>query len=396
MSSSVNVKDALVGLLGVAVVVGLVAVAAGAYYQVFTPVVRVELKADRAGLLTDPGADVRVRGVRIGEVRSVEPDPGGGVTLGLALDPGTAGLVPAAAGATLLPATVFGRKNVEIESDGAPAAHPVSDGDVLYARQVSTEIDSVLDDLVSVLETVEPAKLNVTLGAMAQALAGRGERIGDLVAGSADYLDRFDPNVAALLRDVQLAAPVADGYARSAPDLVRTLDNLRTTAGTVAAQQTQVHEFLLDMTSLSGTVDRFLGDSEGPLRAALGDLTPVSALLAEYSPMLTCTIVGTNNARKLLEPAVGGNGPYVYLSASAVQPGIPSYKYSEDLPKVGGDTGPDCVGLPLLKEGQLPAPHYDYDSGVQLYERSDDTLRVPSEPLAVYLFGPVAEEALKR
>lgn len=395
MSSALNVRHVLTGLLGVAVVVGLVAVAAGAYYQVFTPVVRVELKADRAGLLTDPGADVRVRGVRIGEVRSVEPDPSGGVTLGLALDPATAALVPAAAGATLLPATVFGRKNVEIDSDGRPAIHPVAEGDVLYARQVSTEIDSVLDNLVAVLQTVEPAKLNVTLGAISQALAGRGAQVGDLVAGSADYLDRIDPHVRQLVRDVQLSTQVLDGYARSVPDLVRTLDHVRTTAGTVRSQQTELHSFLLDMTSLSGTVDRFLDDSEGPLRDALGNLTPVSALLAEYAPALSCTIIGTNNARKLLEPAVGGNGPYVFLSAS-VQPGIPSYKYPQELPKIAKGTGPDCVGLPLLKEGQVPAPHYNYDSGVQLYKRSDDTLRVPSEPLAVYLFGPVAEEALKR
>ena len=51
-------------------------------------------------------------------------------------------------------------------------------GQVLDAKHVTVEINTVFEQLTSVLSKIEPEKLNETLGAIATALNGRGEKIG--------------------------------------------------------------------------------------------------------------------------------------------------------------------------------------------------------------------------
>src|SRR4030095_8090576 len=81
--------DGVKRLLGLAFVVALLA-AVGlwvlAYRKAFTPVVGVTLRADHTGLQLSEGADVKLRGVVVGDVRHITAN-GERAELGLALDP---------------------------------------------------------------------------------------------------------------------------------------------------------------------------------------------------------------------------------------------------------------------------------------------------------------------
>src|SRR5689334_21372299 len=103
----------LYGLLALVLVAAVTVSIIGAYNQVSTPVVKATVLADRRGLLTDPGADVTVRGVPVGKVREVLPD-GDGAALTIALDPAQAESIPAGVTAEIVAPTVFGAKFVNL------------------------------------------------------------------------------------------------------------------------------------------------------------------------------------------------------------------------------------------------------------------------------------------
>ena len=84
----------VVFLLVLALLVGL---SVAIYQKKFTDVVRVTLETDRVGNQLAPPADVKLRGMIVGEVRAVSSD-GRKATIDIALKPRTVGLIPANVG----------------------------------------------------------------------------------------------------------------------------------------------------------------------------------------------------------------------------------------------------------------------------------------------------------
>ena len=81
------------GLVFLLVLAALVGLTVAVYDKAFVDVVHVTLQAGRAGNQLAPPADVKVRGMIVGEVRSVRSD-GRRASLDRALSPRTVGLIP--------------------------------------------------------------------------------------------------------------------------------------------------------------------------------------------------------------------------------------------------------------------------------------------------------------
>ena len=64
----------------------------------------------------------------------------------------------------------------------------------------------MLDDLYPLLRAVQPAELNTTLNAIATALEGRGEQIGENLETVDAYLKRLNPQIPAIVEDLRLTA----------------------------------------------------------------------------------------------------------------------------------------------------------------------------------------------
>src|SRR5207245_2558422 len=140
--------------------------------------VKVTLQADRIGNQLSPQADVKLRGIVVGTVRSVK-STGDGATINLALDPGTIRLIPQNVLARLIPKTLFGEKYVELVLPTAPSGH-LRAGDVIPQDRSATalETERVLDDLLPLLQSLRPAQVSLTLNALSTALRGRGDKLG--------------------------------------------------------------------------------------------------------------------------------------------------------------------------------------------------------------------------
>ena len=74
--------------------------------------------------------------------------------------------------------TVFGAKSVEFTLPGDPSTTTLRAGQVLDSEHVTVEVNTIFEQLNSVLAHIDPAKLNETLGAVSTAFSGRGEAFG--------------------------------------------------------------------------------------------------------------------------------------------------------------------------------------------------------------------------
>jgi hypothetical protein len=106
--------------------------------------------SDRAGLVMNPDAKVKMNGAQVGKVASIEPMSNGGRTAPR-LDPSLVGIIPANVGAEIASSTVFGAKFVDLVPPANPSAQPVRANQVIEGNRVTVEINTVFQQLVSVL-----------------------------------------------------------------------------------------------------------------------------------------------------------------------------------------------------------------------------------------------------
>ncbi|MEO9220182.1 MAG: MCE family protein, partial [Mycobacteriaceae bacterium] len=309
------------------------------------------------------------------------------------LEPDMLKLIPANSGVEIASTTVFGAKFVSFISPdrltppAAPSRSPIARGANVESQNVTVEFNTVFQNLSNVLQAVQPEKLNATLGALATALRGRGDQLGESLAQANDVLTQLNPSVPALQNDLQKAAIVTNVYGDAAPALLRTLDNLTATSGTIVDQQANLDKLLLDVTGLATTGTDVLATNQPALATTFNLLRPTTKLLYEYSPEFSCFFKGLNFARVLGEQIAGGINPWIGVD-TAFLPGGPIYKYPQNLPIVGASGGPRCNGLPQLSLDQLPGKYLITNTGVNPVPPGSDVQRPNVPALLDYLNGP--------
>ncbi|PZF87840.1 MCE family protein [Micromonospora deserti] len=367
-------KHRILGVVFIVVLAAALTASVLQYHQVFTPVAWVTLHADRAGLQLSDGADVKVRGVRVGDVRSVRSD-GGGAILRLAIDPASTARIPADATARLLPKTLFGERYVELVPPPASTAGPIRDGAVITQDRSRTavELERVLDEALPLLQAIRPDQLATTLGALATTLEGRGDQLGANLAALDAYLKQLNPAMPAIAEDIRMLAIVLDSYDAALPDLLALLRDVTVTARTVADQRTQLAAFLAATTGAADVTRGFL-DRHGDQLIRLGAVSrPVLELLAAYAPEYPCLMSGLVALQPRVEEVFAGGRMHITLEVTRDGG---KYERGRDEPVYGADDGPNCHGLPRPAP---PAPEVPVNDG---YDYSGERHR-PQLPVGV-------------
>lgn len=325
----------------------------------------VTVKADRAGLQLAKFGDVRVNGALVGQVREVGQD-GELAEIRIALRPDAAEQIPENVSVEILPTTLFGQKFVSFVRPETPSDTPLRDGAVIPAERVTTnvELSQVLADLFPLLRSVRPADLNATLSAVATALEGRGERLGETMDELGQYLDAIDDELPTLRQDLVELAEVADAYDVAAPDLLDVLDNVTVTSRTIVEKQQDLDVFFSDLGGLSDTTTRVLRANEQNLIRASAVNAPSVELLATYSPMFPCLIKGAANYEPILSKTFEGNWVKQYIELGAAQ----QRGFDErDIPEYGEvGHGPWCAGLPKFT---VPGTPHSFEQGSDVDEK---------------------------
>lgn len=366
------------GVLGIAAILAAVMLAVGFYNHSFTRSVEVKFTAPSAGLMLAPGNEVRLRGVPVGRVASIDSRVEGAV-LTLALDPKQVDLIPANATARITPSTVVSAPHVELLVP-ADASGKINAGDSITAAAAVPGINDLFQETVAMLQQIPVNDLNVTLSGLATALDGRGSELGAVITDLNAYLTELNAHQPALRHDIDLAAVVATHYGNLARPLMRLLKHAEVTAGTIRVRQDDFQSLLEAGEEVAAVGTPLIARLQQPLTMALRLLNPVTALLAEYSPEFPCT-VGALESQALNNVSLGITYPGAQ-SIMTLLPGQRGYRYPEDLPQFVDDRGPACYSLPDLKTATYPLPYRRFNDNSHANE--DGTAGVSLTPIEFF------------
>lgn len=376
-------------LAGLGLVVALLAVfglSIALFGGKFTETVPVTVIANRAGLVMNPEAKVKMRGVQVGTVKTIDYRPDGTAALQLDMDPSQLHLIPSNVGVDITSSTVFGAKFVQLEPPAKPTAETLQKGQVLQGDHVTTEINTVFQQLVNVLDVVDPAKLNETLGAIAQAFNGRGEKFGQTMVDFNALLAKLEPSLPNLAHDIEAAVPTLNAYGDAAPDLMATIDNTTTLSNSLVDEQSNLDQFLVSTIGLADLGNEVVGGNRQGLTDVMRLLVPTTDLLYAYRKSLWCGIGGLVPFAKS-PPQFSG-----ILVSSGLTLGVERYRYPGDLPKVAAKSGGRdyCaeLGLPEMPPEFVP-PLIVGDVGANPAQYGNAGILLNSEGLKNWLFGPL-------
>jgi phospholipid/cholesterol/gamma-HCH transport system substrate-binding protein len=311
--------------------------------------VPVTLTSDRAGLVMETNAKVKMRGVQVGRVAAINggKEP---VSLKLQIDPDQIKYIPANVEAQIRATTVFGAKFVDLVYPDDPSPQRLAENQVLKSRNVSTEVNTVFQNVVSVLNQIDTAKLNATLSALAEGVRGQGERIGEATTDANQVLLQLNPRNETIREDWQALKGFNDAYSPAAQDILTVLNAASTTSQTITSHTKQLDALLLATIGLSNSGISLLAPNQANLIKAINVLEPTTDLLYKYNPEYTCLLMG---AKTILDTggyqSAGGNGRTLVLDTSLAL-GDDPYHYPDNLPVIGAKGGPggkpSCGSLP--------------------------------------------------
>ncbi len=355
-------RPRVLGIVFLAMLVGAVWLTNAIFTKKFTDYEKVALQTTNIGLNLPERADVKIRGVIVGEVLDTESTPNGAeITLGIFK--GEEEDIPENVTGSIVPKTLFGEKYVSLIIPEDPSPQHITSATVIPRTDVSTEVEQVLNDLYPLLTTVQPAQLNMTLNALATALEGRGDQLGENLETVDAYLKRINPQIPDIVEDLRLTAEVSDIYSDILPEVAQILDNTITTSQTLEGREAQLQAFFTDIASFSDSARTFLDDNGDDL-VRLGKASAAQLrVLARYSTEFPCLTQGLVNVGKLQAEAFRGFVLHIILEPLPRQPR--AYRPA-DKPRTAENRGPNCLHLPNPPWSQSnPVRHQpDFNDGV--------------------------------
>lgn len=388
---------ALIFLIVSAVVLGFVWLQ---FRGQLTPTTRLTMLAPRAGLVMDPGSKVTYNGVEIGRVASISEIERDGIPAAqfvLNVNPKWIDLIPANVDANIKATTVFGNKYVSLTSPKKPTPQRITSQQVIDARSVTTEFNTLFETLTSITEKLDPVKVNLTLAAAAQALTGLGDKFGQSIVNANAILDDINPQMPQIRHDIQQLAALGDVYANAAPDLLNALNNSVVTARTLHRQEADLDSALLSAAGLGNTGEDIFKRGGPYLQRVAADLVPTAQLFDTYSPEIFCTIRNYYDEEPAAYATTGGGNGYALrtmteltsglggmltlpglagtaatmglLTLAGLVGGAPNpFVYPDNLPRVNARGGPG--GAPgcwqAITHDLWPAPSLVVDTGASL------------------------------
>lgn len=345
-----RLHDAWWTLILLSIICALVALGSALFTGSFRSYVPVTLTAERSGLVMEPGGKVKLRGVQVGRVAEV--DGGNGPSqIALEIYPDQVPHIPANIEAQIKATTAFGAKYVDLIYPEHPSPQRLAAGAVLHSRNVSTEVNTVFQNLVNVLNHVDPAKFNATLTALADGVRGKGEIIGQAITDNNHVLLALNPRIEQVRQNWRSVTAFNDTYSTAAQDILTTLQASSTTATTIINQASDLDALLLNAIGVSRAGINLLGPNQANLIRSINVLEPTTNLFMKYNPEYTCLLLGAKWLDDYATPIIGGNGKSVILDATLTW-AEDAYRYPDNLPIVGARGGPG--GKPGC--GSLPDP----------------------------------------
>jgi phospholipid/cholesterol/gamma-HCH transport system substrate-binding protein len=334
------------GLILIAFFAALVLLMSASLKGVFADTSNVSTRLDTVGGAIGPGSDVKLGGLIVGRVKSISGGEGG-VRLALTMDNKLIDGIPSDVQARILPATVFGTTYVDLTGGHLAGGRHLRAGDVIKQdTSVPTlELQKALDSIDRLIDALGPAELNTALSALAGALDGRGEQLGQTLESLNDLLRKVIPRMPLIRQDLGLLATNLETVGRAAPDLLDAVDDGLYVGAHLVKQKADLTKLLTGGAALVRDTDRFLKANDRKLIRLVSTAVIVSDAFYDGRFGLARTLLAVNHVTgKIL--TVGNGGP-AKVYGTLVDAGRYSYYTRADCPP----TAPPAVATAVVRAG---------------------------------------------
>jgi phospholipid/cholesterol/gamma-HCH transport system substrate-binding protein len=299
-------------------------------------------------------SDVRILGVRIGEVTSITPE---GRTVRVEMTYDNKYKIPAEAKAVVVAPSIVSDRYVQLTPTWKPGAPVLAAGADLDAAKTAVPVE--LDQIYSALD-----QLNVSLGPDG---ANKNGALSDLLATSARNLDGNGQLLGSTITDLSTAiGTLSDqredlfGTIRNLQDFTTTIKNSDTTvrrfnqdladvAAQLAAERQDLATAIRQLAVALGEVSTFVRDNKAALTSDVKGLAEVTKVLvrqkAALSEFLDTAPTALSNLQLAYNPRSGT------LDTRSDMPGGPTKSITDALCKLVRD----AASGPPLPTGPLPA-----------------------------------------
>ncbi|WP_235736156.1 MCE family protein [Nocardioides alcanivorans] len=339
MSASKQVQTLRAGVI-VVVLLALLALLLAYSFGRFDDNVEVTAKLDTAGGALEKGAEVKLDGVVVGTVRSIDP-ASKGIELKLDIDPEVAERVPANATVRVLPISIFGAAYVELLRPDRAEGH-VKARTVLHQDTSATtiELGDLLEETQALVDALGPAELATALETFAATLDGRGEEIGEMVETAERAVARLDPLMPLIRQDLRLATVTAVTISEMTPNMFTALRGLVAVSQTLIDREDAFQKVLARFDKAGSGVEEVVSRNDRALREGIPYIRRVVSAMYVARGDVPRTFAAVTALASGALPALQF-GPYMRIDADIRLSDERNYGPG-DCPSYGGLRGRGC------------------------------------------------------
>lgn len=288
---------------------------------------------DVAGLAK--GDDVKVAGVKVGQVSGIDTTDDGRAEVKLSIDADLE--IPTDSVAAVRWRNLLGQRVVYVEP--GESTEMVEDGGELLRTKSVIDIGALINELGGLVSAIDPAQLNTLLTAVSEALNGNEAAVGELLDSAGSLLSTLaerQDTISQLLEDFDtVSAALADR-----DDQIATMiDNLALLTGTFASNEDLLDSTLTELATYSGSLDEVLTANQGDLENIIGNLAEVTDTVTDNIDIVQEQLTNLPGGLSALHE-VTNRGEYIVIQALCFSVGPPPCPTPTDLP---GLTGPGTV-----------------------------------------------------
>ncbi|MEV5536402.1 MCE family protein [Saccharopolyspora shandongensis] len=290
-----------------------------------------------AGLIR-PETPVQYRGVRVGRLAGAEPGSGGS-RLTLRLDPGELAAIPGDVRVRLMPRTVFGDQYLDLIAPESTSGTTLAAGAEVPAddSRPTMQLYHAYSRLYELVDSLQPARLQVALSALAEALRGRGAQLGGVLDDAARLT--AGPPFDDLGEDVGAISALGADIAAATPDAVRALDNAVTLSGTIVQRKQAIGDLLGAGLAFTDRSQRFVDENAQRIIRIVRATDPIAEVVGRYPDAVRDGVGGLDTFLGGANRAFSTGFLKIRMSGTLDRP----YPYSPaDCPRYPGLAGPNC------------------------------------------------------
>ncbi|MFB4297592.1 MlaD family protein [Actinomadura sp. NTSP31] len=304
----------------------------------------------RAGEGLDDRSDVKIRGVKVGQVASVKLTAQGRALVTVRLNHGVH--APTTSAAAISPLSAFGPKYVDLRPGQGEGSGPyLHDGGTIAKTIDPQDLTDVAAPTVDLLDALGPSDIATVMRTLGAGLDGRGTELAGLVDDSAKLLGltaRRSGDLGSLVTD---GGALAGTAARHGDQIGGIADDLNLVAPAITGDPAQFDKLLGGLDESSRTLTQILAANPKAAGKVIDAVTPAGDVLYRYRGYFPDLISSSGLILTQLTGIANIPGPHGTLLSRVTIHINPSTALCDSLPGVCAPIEPAVPNRPSPPKG---------------------------------------------